>query len=72
MKQAGIHRKYVTSSKTKISGSKLLCQQMHSLLKHKMLQLALKISLDMAPTCFGPLEHHQGAYTGTLLKLQSL
>jgi hypothetical protein len=30
------------------------CQQMHSLLKHKMLQLTLKISLYMAPTCFGP------------------
>jgi hypothetical protein len=27
---------------------------MHSLLKHKMLQLTLKISLYMAPTCFGP------------------
>jgi hypothetical protein len=30
------------------------CQQMHSLLKHKMLQLTLKISLYMAPTRFGP------------------
>jgi hypothetical protein len=27
---------------------------MHSLLKHKMLQLTVKISLYMAPTCFGP------------------
>jgi hypothetical protein len=34
--------------------SKLFCQQMHSLLKHKMLQLTLKISFYMAPTCFGP------------------
>ena len=30
------------------------CQQMHCLLKHKMLQFVLKISLYMAPTCFGP------------------
>ena len=30
------------------------CQQMHCLLKHKMLQIVLKISLYMAPTCFGP------------------
>jgi hypothetical protein len=27
---------------------------MHYLLKHKMLQLTLKITLYMAPTCFGP------------------
>jgi hypothetical protein len=32
---------------------KAFCQQMHSLLKHKMLQLTLKISLYMAATCFG-------------------
>ena len=31
-----------------------LCQQLHCLLKHKMLQFVLKISLYMAPTCFGP------------------
>ena len=30
------------------------CQQMHCLLKHKMLQFSLKISLYMAATCFGP------------------
>ena len=30
------------------------CQQMHCLLKHKLLQFVLKISLYMAPTCFGP------------------
>ena len=30
------------------------CQQMHCLLKHKMLQFVLKISFYMAPTCFGP------------------
>jgi hypothetical protein len=27
---------------------------MHSLLKHKMLQLTVKMSLYMAATCFGP------------------
>jgi hypothetical protein len=41
--------------------SKLLCQQMHSLLKHKMLQLTLKISLYMAPTCFGPFGPSSGS-----------
>ena len=30
------------------------CQQMYCLLKHKMLQFVLKISLYMAPTRFGP------------------
>ena len=30
------------------------CQQMHCLLKHKMLQFVFKVSLYMAPTCFGP------------------
>jgi hypothetical protein len=33
---------------------KVFCQKMHSLLKHKMLQLTLKISHYMAPTRFGP------------------
>jgi hypothetical protein len=32
--------------------SKLLCQQMHSTLKHKMLQLTLKISLYMSSYMF--------------------
>ena len=46
---------------------------MHFLLKHKMLQIVLKVSLYMAPTCFGPSwtiirEHTIGA----LLKLQFL
>jgi hypothetical protein len=40
--------------------SKILCQQRHSLLKHKMLQLTLKISLYMAPTCFGPFGPSSG------------
>ena len=34
--------------------TKLFCQQMHCLLKHKMLQFVLRISLYRAPTCFGP------------------
>jgi hypothetical protein len=34
--------------------SKLLCQHMHTLLKHKMLKLTVKISLYMASTCFVP------------------
>jgi hypothetical protein len=41
--------------------SKLLCQQMHSLLKHKMLQLTLKISLYMASTGFGPFGPSSGS-----------
>jgi hypothetical protein len=47
-------------------------QQMHSLLKHKMLQLTLKISLYMALHVSVHSDHHQGVYDGTLLKLQSL
>ena len=31
-----------------------LPKKMHCLLKHKMLQFVLKVSLCMAPTCFGP------------------
>ena len=49
------------------------CQQMHCLLKHKMLQFVLKISLYMAPTCFGPswtiIREHK---IGASLKLQCL
>jgi hypothetical protein len=37
-----------------ISNFKAFWQQIHSLLKHKMLQLTIKISLYIAPTCFGP------------------
>ena len=48
-------------------------QQMHCLLKHKMLQFVLKISLYMAPTCFGPSWTIIREYTiGALLKLQFL
>ena len=39
---------------TSIHIQNYFCQQMHCLLKHKMLQFVLKISLYMAPTCFGP------------------
>jgi hypothetical protein len=47
-------------------------QQMHYLLKHKMLQLTLKISLYMLLHVLVHSDHHQGAYDGTLLKLPSL
>ena len=46
------------------------CQQMHCLLKHKMLQFVHKISLYMAPTCFGPSWTTIREHTiGALLKL---
>jgi hypothetical protein len=49
--------------------SKLVCQQMHSLLKHKMLQLTLKISLCMAPTCFSPFGPSPGSIRRNLAKV---
>jgi hypothetical protein len=49
--------------------SKLFCQQMHSLLKHKMLQLTIKIALYMAPTCFGPLRPSSGSIRQNLAKV---
>jgi hypothetical protein len=49
--------------------SKLLCQQMHSLLKHKMLQLTLKIPLYMAPTRFGPFRPSSGSIRWSLAKV---
>jgi hypothetical protein len=45
------------------------CQQMHSLLKHKMLQLTLKISLYVAPTCFGPFGPSSGSIWRNLAKV---
>jgi hypothetical protein len=45
------------------------CQQMHSLLKHKMLQLILKISLYVASTCFGPLGPSSGSIRRNLAKV---
>jgi hypothetical protein len=48
--------------------SKLFWQQMHSLLKHKMLQLTLKISLYMAPTCFDPFGPSSGSIHRNLAK----
>jgi hypothetical protein len=42
---------------------------MHSLLKHKMLQLTLKISLYMASTCFGPLGPSSGSVWQNLAKV---
>ena len=53
--------------------TKLFCQQMHLLLKHKMLQLIFKISfLIWLLHVSVPLDHHQGAHDGTLPKLVSL
>jgi hypothetical protein len=49
--------------------SKLFCQQMHSLLKHKMLQLTLKVSLYMAATCFGPFGPSSGSIRRNLAKV---
>jgi hypothetical protein len=49
--------------------SKLLCQQMHSLLKHKMLQLTLKISLYMAATCFVSFGPSSGSIRWNLAKV---
>jgi hypothetical protein len=45
-------------------------QQMHSLLKHKMLQLTLKISLYIAPTCFGPFGPSSGSIRRNLAKVR--
>jgi hypothetical protein len=45
------------------------CQQMHSLLTHKMLQITLKISLYMAPTCFGPFGPLSGSIRQNLAKV---
>src|SRR5215469_3018472 len=42
---------------------------MHSLLKHKMLQLTLKISLYMVPTCFGPFGPSSGSIRRNLVKV---
>ena len=53
--------------------TKLFFQQMHLLLKHKMLQFIFKISfLIWLLHVSVSSDHHQGAYDGTLLKLQSL
>jgi hypothetical protein len=42
---------------------------MHSLLKHKMLQLTVKISLYVAPTCFGPFGPSSGSIRRNLVKV---
>ena len=39
----------------------LFCQQMHFLLKHKMLQFVFKIYLYMAPKCLGPFGPSSGS-----------
>jgi hypothetical protein len=49
--------------KTKFESSELFCQQIHSLLKHKMLQLCT------APTCFGPFGPSSGSIRRNLAKV---
>jgi hypothetical protein len=49
--------------------SNFLGQQVHSLLKHKMLQFTLKISFYMAPTCFGPFGPSSGSIRRNLVKV---
>jgi hypothetical protein len=49
--------------------SKAFFQQIHSLLKHKMLQLTLKISLYMAPTCFGLFGPSSGSIRRNIAKV---
>jgi hypothetical protein len=44
---------------------------MHSLLKQKMLQLTLKISLYMAPTCFGQFGPSSGSTRRNLAKVKA-
>jgi hypothetical protein len=55
--------------KKRLIDSKFVCQQMHSLLKYKMLQLTLEISLYMASTCFGPLGPSLGSIRQNLAKV---
>jgi hypothetical protein len=62
-----LHCRYYKAQRIIIS-SKLFYQQMRSLLKHKMLQLTLKISLYMAPTCFGPFGPSSGTRRRNLAK----
>jgi hypothetical protein len=49
--------------------SKLLRLQMHYLLKHKVLQLTLQISLYMAPTYFGPFGPSSGSIRRNIAKV---
>ena len=54
-----------------LMSTKLFCQQMHFLLKHKMLQFIFKISFHIWLLHVSvSSDHHHGAYDGTLLKLQ--
>jgi hypothetical protein len=48
--------------------TKLFCQQMHYLLKHKMLEFVLKY-LFMAPTCFGSFGPSSGSIHWNLAKV---
>jgi hypothetical protein len=49
--------------------SKLFCQQMHSVLKHKMLELALKMSVYMASTYFRPFGPSSGSLRRNIAKV---
>jgi hypothetical protein len=49
--------------------SKLFCQQMHSLLEHKMLQFTVKMSLYIAPTCFRLFGPSSGSMRRNLAKV---
>jgi hypothetical protein len=51
---------------------KLSFQQMHYLLKHKMLQFVFKCFFTQVLHVSVPLDHLQGAHIRTLLKLQFL
>jgi hypothetical protein len=64
------HKKHVTKCKRSVTSSKLFCQQMHSLLKHKMLHLKYLFIWLLHVSVHS--DHHQLAYVGTLIKLQSL
>jgi hypothetical protein len=63
------YRVLIVVSPCILISSKLFCQQRHSLLKHKMLQFTLKISLYMAPTCSGPLGPSSGSIRRNLAKV---
>jgi hypothetical protein len=51
---------------------RLSFQQMHYLLKRKILQFVFKCFFAQLLHVSVPLDHHQGAHIRTLLKLQSL
>ena len=67
------HRPLIVVLLCILTSTKLFCQQMHLLLKHKMLQFIFKISfLIWLRHVSVSSDHHQGTYDGTLLKSVSL